>query len=250
MPLYQYWCKKLNEIPRYHRKQWEFVYICQVLYERAMLFENATAVGFGVGKEPLVAYFASLGINTLATDLDLTQARDLGWVSTDQHSNDLASLNDRGLCNSEKFLQHTRFRNVDMNHVPKDLGSFDFCWSSCAFEHLGSIQKGLQFVIESARHLKPGGVAVHTTEYNVTSNEDTLDNNPAFVIFRKCDLEALALALHSLGYIVETIDFESGSDELERYVDLPPYLEAPHLRLQLAGQYTATSIGIIIHAPT
>jgi hypothetical protein len=25
MPLYTYWCKKLGEAPKFHRKQWEFV---------------------------------------------------------------------------------------------------------------------------------------------------------------------------------------------------------------------------------
>lgn len=249
MPLYQYWCEKLGEIPRYHRKQWEFVYICQALYERGALKQGASGVGFGVGKEPLVSYFASLGVDVLATDLDLSRAQDLGWVSTDQHSNSLSSLNERRLCEDSLFSQKAKFRNVDMNHLPDDLGRFDFCWSSCAFEHLGSISKGLEFVINSAKILKPGGIAVHTTEFNVSSNEDTLDNNPAFVIFRRRDLEALALALNALGYVAEPFDFESGSDELERYVDLPPYLDAPHLRLQLAGKYTSTSVGIIVHAP-
>jgi SAM-dependent methyltransferase len=136
-----------------------------------------------------------------------------------------------------------------MNHIPKDIGAFDFCWSSCAFEHLGSIRKGLDFVMNSARLLKPGGVAVHTTEYNVTSNSKTLDNNPSFVIFRRCDIELLVDELKFEGFEVDPIDFSSGEDGLERYVDLPPYLDEPHLRLQLAGEYVSTSLGVIIRAP-
>lgn len=249
MPLYTYWCNQLAEKPRFHRKQWEFVFICQVLFERGYLTSGMSGIGFGVGKEPLVSYFASQGVEVLATDLEMNKAQELGWVSTEQHSNDLLSLNERGLCPQDDFVRLAKFINVDMNHIPKNIGNFDFCWSSCAFEHLGSIRKGLDFVINSARLLKPGGIAVHTTEYNLTSNDRTLDNNPSFVIFRRRDIEQHVNELQLMGYQVEPIDFSPGNDELERYVDLPPYLEEPHLRLQLAGEFTSTSIGLIIRAP-
>jgi hypothetical protein len=249
MPLYQYWCRKLHQVPNYHRKQWEWVYICQVLYERGSLKPGLNGLGFGVGKEPLVPLFASFDVNILATDLDLTKAKDLGWVQTNQHSDGLRDLNGQGICPDSVFGSRVSFKYVDMNSVPTDLGSFDFIWSSCAFEHLGSIRQGLDFVINSSKLLAPGGVAVHTTEFNITSNERTLDNNPSFVLFRKKDLEILTEELRALGYLVEPIDFEAGSDTLERYVDLPPYVDTPHLRLQLAGEYTSTSAGIVIHAP-
>lgn len=249
LPLYTYWCRVLGETPRFHRKQWEFVYICQTLYERGYLQEGFSGIGFGVGKEPLVSYFASCGAEVLATDLDFSKAEELGCVSTDQHSDSLNALNERGLCESNKFNTLAKFRNVDMNHIPENIGNFDFCWSSCAFEHLGSIRKGLDFVIKSARLLKPGGIAVHTTEYNITSNSKTLDNNPSFVIFRRRDIELLVDELKSEGFQVEPIDFSSGEDELERYIDLPPYIDEPHLRLQLAGEFVSTSLGIIIRAP-
>lgn len=246
LPLYAYWCKNLGETPRFHRKQWEFVFICQVLYERGFLRSGMSAIGFGVGKEPLASYFANCGVRVLATDLDFSKAVELGWTSTDQHADNLDQLNERGLCNPQEFNRLVSFRNVDMNCIPEDIGAYDICWSSCAFEHLGSIRKGLDFVRNSARLLKPGGIAVHTTEYNLSSNSETLDNNPSFVIFRRCDVELLIKELASEGYQVEPIDFTAGEDELERYVDLPPYVDEPHLRLQLADKYTSTSLGIII----
>lgn len=249
LPLYTYWCRALGEVPRFHRKQWEFVYICQVLFERGYLSKGMSALGFGVGKEPLVSFFANHGVRVLATDLDFSKAAELGWVSTGQHSHNLASLNERGLCDPNLFGQLVNFRSVDMNDVPGDIGSYDICWSSCAFEHLGSIRKGLDFVRRSAKLLKPGGIAVHTTEYNIESNDRTLDNNPAFVIFRRRDIELLVQELSSDGYFVEAIDFSAGEDELERYIDMPPYIDEPHLRLQLSGEYTSTSIGIIVRAP-
>jgi SAM-dependent methyltransferase len=247
MPLYRYWCSSIKEQPRLHRKQWEFVYICQALYERGLLMPGRKGLGFGVGKEPLPALFASYGASILASDLDLNTAKDLGWVDTSQHSNDLSELNTLGLCEEEMFKLAVKFRNIDMNFVPKDLHDFDFCWSSCAFEHLGSISKGLDFVRASVDTLKPGGIAIHTTELNLSSNTDTLDNNPSFVIFRRRDLEALATSLEKDGHWVEPIDFYSGDDPIEQLIDMPPYIHEPHLRLELAGKYVSTSIGLIIH---
>ena len=46
-----------------------------------------------------------------------------------------------------------------MNEVPSDLGPCDFVWSSCALEHLGSPEKGMEFALASARLLAPGGSA-------------------------------------------------------------------------------------------
>lgn len=250
MPLYAYWCNQFKETPKLHRKQWEYVYICQVLHERGLLQHGRRAIGFGVGKEPLPAFFASQGIRVLATDQDIESARKSGWVHTNQHSTDVSSLNDRGICDPATMAANTEFRNVDMNAIPKDLGGFDFCWSSCAFEHLGSISRGLQFVLNSAKLLKPGGICIHTTEYNVFSNDDTIDDNPSFVIFRRRDIEHLATMLNQAGFVVEPIDFWPGEDQLEQYIDLPPYLDEPHLRLELAGRFVSTSIGLIVRAPT
>lgn len=246
LPLYTYWCKQLRKAPLFHRKQWEFIYICQVLFERGYIRDGLTALGFGVGKEPLVSYFSSQGLNVMATDLDSDKAKNLGWVQTDQHSDELLSLNELNICPEGIFHKNTKFRSVDMNDIPADIGKYDICWSSCAFEHLGSIRKGMDFVINSCRLLKPGGIAVHTTEFNVSSNDDTLDNNPNYVIFRKKDIEQLADELRNEGFIVEAIDFTAGEDELEQYIDLPPYIDEPHLRLELAGMYVSTSLGIII----
>ncbi len=249
MPLYTYWCNEFRETPRYHRKQWEFVYICQTLFERGYLVPGKRAVGFGVGREPLVSLFASRGVSVLASDLDIEDAKRLGWVSTNQHSDDQSDLNQLGLCEPNEFNRLVTFKNIDMNKIPVDIGCFDFCWSSCAFEHLGSIRRGLDFVLNSARLLKSGGMAVHTTEFNVSSNDRTLDNNESFVIFRRQDIELLVSELSAENFVVEAIDYFSDTDSLEQYIDMPPYQEKLHLRLQLAGEFTATSIGIIVKRP-
>ncbi|HZI52320.1 MAG TPA: hypothetical protein VFD56_01350, partial [Chitinophagaceae bacterium] len=49
------------------------------------------------------------------------------------------------LCDEDLFRKSVVYRAVDMNKIPGDLVDFDFNWSSCSFEHLGSIEKGMRF---------------------------------------------------------------------------------------------------------
>jgi SAM-dependent methyltransferase len=241
---YARWCLTLGEPVAMHRKKWEFTYVCQALEERGLLQSGARGLGFGVGREPLVAYFASRGCHVLATDLGGDEARAKGWERGEQYASSLDQLNDRGLCEWDAFRERVRYRSVDMNALPDDLTGFDFCWSACAFEHLGSIEKGLDFVANSLRTLKPGGLAIHTTEFNLSSNDDTVETGHT-VIFRRRDVEALADRLRAEGHHVEPLDFDRGTGVLDRYVDVPPYLEEPHLRLRLE-RYDCTSIGLIV----
>ena len=34
---YRRWCSEIKEVPRFHRKQWEFAYILQALWERGCM---------------------------------------------------------------------------------------------------------------------------------------------------------------------------------------------------------------------
>ena len=120
---------------------------------------------------------------------------------------------------------------------------FDFTWSSCSFEHCGSIELGKKFLIDQMKCLRPGGIAVHTTEYNLSSNEDTIEQG-ALVLFRKKDIEDMVQTLRDLGHEIE-IDLESGTELKNTCVDLPPYTFNPHLRLKLLN-WVSTSIGLII----
>lgn len=247
LPLYQYWCIKMNQAPEFKRKQWEFVYIIQCLYERGLLNAVSSGVGFGVGKEPLVSLFASKGCDVLATDISEETGRKLGWVQSDQHTGDSYDpLWIEEICSRSEFKQRVSFRHVDMNDIPDDIQSFDFCWSACAFEHLGSIKKGLEFVEKSLRCIKPGGLAVHTSEYNLSSNENTQDDNPYLVLFRQRDYKKLFERLESAGHKVYPVSFEPGEGYVDNFVDIPPYYRKNmHLNL-LIGKYVTTSFGLVI----
>ncbi|MEZ5175362.1 MAG: hypothetical protein R2823_04070 [Acidimicrobiia bacterium] len=241
-----YWCVQLDIFPQYGRKWWEFAFICQALWERGLLAPGHSGLGFGVGIERLPALFAQLGCTVVATDAPFDHAEATGWAdSSVQYAADgLGSLRYDEICDPDTFFQRVRFRAVDMNEVPSDLANrFDFTWSSCAFEHLGSLDAGARFVERSIECLVPGGVAVHTTEYTLDPLR-TVETGPT-VLYRALDLAALMDRIRSSGHEVEPLDLDIGNGLLDRYVDLPPYRTEPHLKLALEG-FVTTSIGLII----
>jgi hypothetical protein len=230
---------------RMHRKIWEHCFIAQALNERGMLAPGRRGLGFAVGHEPLPELFASLGCNILATDLapDLAPNQAVNWTTTGQHAASLQDLNIRGICDPDLFQQQVSFRYVDMRDLPDDLGSYDFIWSACALEHLGTLKLGEEFIYASLKYLKPGGVAVHTTEYNLQSNFWTVTKG-LNVIYRKRDFERIAQRLRQRGYRID-LDFTRGNLPYDHIVDKYPFGQDAHLTLMLGG-YVVTSFAMII----
>jgi Methyltransferase domain len=239
-----YWCAetRLPHPPIFHRKLWEYAYILQALSEAGMLAPGRRGLGFGVGKEPLVAVMAQRGCEIVATDLDLEEATKQGWAPSGQYAATLEALNDRSICPPDRFASKVSYRVADMNKIDPDLVGFDFVYSSCAFEHLGSIEQGLQFVKNSINCLRPGGIAVHTTEFNVFSNDATIDHQQT-VLFRRQDIERLAAELLDRGHEI-VLNYNTGSWQFDRHVDVPPW-SGIHLKIQLE-QYVTTSFGLLI----
>lgn len=258
-PEYKYWADQLNgccvigkgrdrcQAPRFCRKQWEFVYILRVLQLHGMLKEGIRGIGFGVGKEPLSAVLAKHGVQVLATDLDSNYAKSRLWATSGQHAQKLEDLKSCNICDEDTFSRRVRFEAVDMNKIPETFRGFDFCWSACAFEHLGSINSGIKFVRNSLNCLKPGGVAVHTTEYNCYSDARTIRYG-ATVLFRMRDLLKLGADLRAQGHGIQFNLFQ-GNDPVDLHVDVPPYAFDPHLKIELR-KFVTSSIGLLVTVAT
>ena len=137
-------------------------------------------------------------------------------------------------------------REVDMNAIPEDLGRFDLVWSCCALEHLGSPRAGLDFVLETLRLLNPGGIAVHTTELELTRRESTADYGN-IVVYRLADLESLVEEIRARGFEITTNWYVSLETPIDRFVCPPPHV-SPHLKL-LLGESVTTSVGLIVSRP-
>lgn len=244
---FAYWCQQMKVPVAYHRKMWEFCYILQVLYDYDLLKPRFKGLGFGCGEEPLPSLLAAYDIEITATDLDPQESASKGWLETNQSMASVDKIWISHLCSQELFAKNVNLKYVDMNNIPPDLANkYDFCWSACALEHLGSIKKGLQFIEKSLDTLVPGGVCIHTTELNYLQEEKTIDNEGT-VLFRKRDFMELAQRLIDQGHQVAPLNFDIGSGFLDKFIDIPPYqspLDA-HLKL-LVGGFATTSFGIIV----
>jgi hypothetical protein len=232
---------------RYHRKHWEWAAIAQALDERGMLAPGRRGCGFAVGREPLACLFARHGADILVTDLAAADDNAGSWSATGQHAASLDALYWPDLVSRETFDARVRFAAQDMRALrPAELGTFDFLWSSCSFEHLGDLESGLQFVLRSADLLRPGGVAVHTTEFNLSSGDATLATGDS-VIYRQRDIASLARRLRLIGCAMERFDDFAGTEAEDIEYDTPPYYEndRQHVKLLLGG-FVSTSCLLII----
>lgn len=228
-PWFRFWCDKLRIAPLPHRKLWEYAYILQNAYALGKLSPGNRAIGFGCGLEPLPSFLASKGVEVTVTDLDPDKVAGMGWAETGQHLSSLEKAFIPDLVERQIFEDLVSIRYVDMNAIPLDTyEQFDFCWSVCALEHLGSIKAGLDFIRNSLDCLRSGGVAIHTTEFNYSRTSKTVDNWPT-VLFLRRHFEELAKALQDDGFEVFPLDFDVGSRPLDCFVDLPPYTWDPSL---------------------
>lgn len=229
-----------------HRKVWEYVYVLRAAEQYGLLKPERGAVGFGVGTEPLPAALARYGMEVVATDQGGTEPAAESWVATGQHMSGLEALSNPGIVADDVLARLVRTRTVDMNAIPDDLGQHDLVWSCCALEHLGSPRAGLDFVLETLQLLKPGGVAVHTTELELTRRAQTADYGN-LAVYRLADLERLISDIRDRGFEIDANWYVSLETAEDRFVCPPPYA-LPHLKL-LVGDSVTTSVGLIVRRP-
>jgi len=141
----------------FHRKVWEF---CQTIYglrKLKRLSPEAVVLGIGCGHEELMYFLANRVKVVYATDL--YEGAYLGGESA-------ADV----LAHPDKYAPF-RYREDRLNILRMDArrldfedGAFDFLFSLSSLEHFGKRKEQLAALKEMHRVLKPGGVAVLTTE--------------------------------------------------------------------------------------
>jgi hypothetical protein len=228
--------------PQFHRKLWEWAFILHHAEREGRVGAGMKALGFGVGLEKLPAIFASRGCKVVATDGPTNVAHE--WVDTGQHSLHKSQLFCDFIIDKDRFDSLVSFEECDMNDISPHLRDFDLCWSACSLEHLGSLDAGIEFIANSLKTLKPGGIAIHTTEFNVSSETKTVESGPT-VIYRRSDIDRMRNRLEKDGYSVRPITIPTAVSAIDKHVDFPPYSHNPHLKLKLMD-YVTTSIGIVV----
>ena len=252
----RHWCNELKIPVIYHRKVWELAFVLQSIHNAGHMRPGARGLGFGCGQESLPSYFAARDMTIVATDQAPQSAERAGWVQTGQHTTAVEQCFMPHLVDRARFDRNVGMRFVDMNGIPDDLSGFDFCWSICALEHLGSIDRGLAFIENSLKTLRPGGLSVHTTEFNIRDEGGTVDNWPT-VAFQRRHMERITARLRAQGHKVAPFDYSLGDGPLDRFVDLPPFShdlpehintwlgQPAHIKLAMDG-LVVTCIGIVV----
>jgi hypothetical protein len=249
---YKHWAKELKQTKEFvenpiHNKFWQNAAIIESINENGLLKSGTKAIGFGVGNERVPAMLAKHSIYVTATDQDPETGKQKGW-DNGQLAHGLNSLNKFGICTKAQQNKYIEYRQNDMNKIKKSFfGKYDIVWSNCALGHLGGIPQGLNFIENSLMCLKPGGIAVHTTELNIISNERTLDSGGT-VLFRAKDLEALFFRLRKKGFKCELMKMNLGSTKEDMNVSFEPYPENNLLKLSVLG-YVMSQIIVTIRKP-
>ena len=247
---YSYWPYRLDiSYPvSPQRKWWEFIEIANILF-RVTGLDGKKGIGFGVGEEPMTSALASLGSTILATDIGANHESSKDW-DNGQLAKNIESLYKPEIIDRDKFDKNVRFEELDMNNILDRVDlveEFDFSFSCGSIEHIGGIEQTIQFLVNQMEVLKPGGIAVHTTEYNLESNDETL-NAHNICLLRIKDLEELDKRLKEKGYELLPIDYSLGEEPEDTFVDRPPHQFHQHLKLESCG-FTHTSILLVIRKP-
>lgn len=232
---------------RYHNKAWQNAIILQALDERGYIKPGNRALGFGVGMERVPSALAALGLQVTATDQDFKSGEKGGW-NNGQLTRTRKDLNQHNIAPTKLFNQNVEFENCDMTKISKKFNNkYDIIWSNCALGHLGSIDASLSFIEKSLDCLKPGGIAVHTTETNVVSNTDTIETGGT-VIFRRSDLTKLLHRLRSQGYKCAPLSLDFGKDLEDMGFSFDPFEDDVLLKLN-AGGYILSQMVLIVQKP-
>jgi 2-polyprenyl-3-methyl-5-hydroxy-6-metoxy-1,4-benzoquinol methylase len=253
-----YWCQELKTPVVFHRKIWELAYVLQAIYDHGSIREGTRGLGFGCGREPIPSYLGQQGVSVTVTDQAPEALQEQGWAKSGEYTESVDLAFHEKLISYEKFKQKIDFRYVDMNNINENLRNYDFCWSVCAYEHLGSIQKGMDFIENALKTVRPGGLSVHTTEFNFFNDNETIDNWMT-VLFQKKHFIEIAQRLEAQGHKVAPLNFDVGAGPLDRFIDVPPYAGdwssdmqkawepggSSHIKLCVDG-FPSTCFGLIV----
>jgi SAM-dependent methyltransferase len=165
---------ELQESARLHRKQWEFAMIFLTLQKLDLLKSDKIGLSLGGGNERVLYSIAKHIKKLYVTDLyDDNTSWDCARTSD---PNEFIKASMPFPIDVEK-IQAIR---MDMRNLDFGDNSFDFCYSSCAIEHIGKDEDFIQHFNEVNRVLKEGGVYVLTTELQFGDETIRDQNNYIF----------------------------------------------------------------------
>jgi len=145
-----------------YRKGWEWTHCVYGLSKLGAIKPEATALGVGAGREPVIFWLADRVTMVTATDLYGNEI----WSKNAGVEAPAAILEDcKAFCPRSFKVENVRFENADGVNLPYSDSSFDFCWSLSSIEHFGGLEAAAKAIAEMGRVTKPGGIVCVATEY-------------------------------------------------------------------------------------
>jgi SAM-dependent methyltransferase len=196
---------ELRETPRFHRKQWESAMIFLALKEQGKLDSDRLGLSMGGGKELIAYALAPRTRQLVVTDLyDINT----GWDCAKTDDPDTYIRHNKPFSVDDAKLKALR---MDMRDLKFADNTFDFCYSTCAVEHIGETADFFRHFNEVALVLKDDGVYVFTTEFLFGDTTIRDDHNFVFAIHELRDILAASdlvvdhpfdarLSMHSIHY--------------------------------------------------
>jgi SAM-dependent methyltransferase len=202
--------QKLSSEGFIHRKDWEWALGIIAMRRFGKLNEKSTAIGVGSGTEPVPFYLANKVKHVYATDL---YGQNDGWKRAAPSDFPENPKKYATFPYKEDALTVLRMDGTRLD-FPSE--SFDIAFSFSSIEHFGGDRKNhsgaLRSLKEIERVLKPGGLAVITTEYIINDKEHPEFFNRRTIYSDLIDkLERLKL--------VEPIDLRITSKTLDTVID-------------------------------
>ena len=213
----------------FHRKIWEFNQALYGLRTLGRLAPESTALGIGCGHEELMYFLANRIARVVATDL--YEGSYLGGESEAdvlEHPEKYAPFNYR--------TAHLEVRRMNGLSLDAPDASFDFVFCLSSIEHFGRRRDKLQALVEMFRVLKPGGVAVVTTELVL----NRLGGGPQYF-----SVGTLASLIRQAGFVLdEPLDLHVEQEYAAQPLALPmDAFTTPHVVLRNFNTiYTSVSL--------
>ncbi len=222
----------------FHRKIWEFTHTIYILKKSGYLYPKNKGLAIGAGREQIL-YYLAYKIEKI-TGIDLFEGNYIGG----EDEPDIPK-------NPQKYAPFI-YPEANLDIIKMDAlnlkfkdNSFDFIFSASSIEHFGSKKNILKSIKEMYRVLKPGGIAVITTEIKLNR---LACNIPNTIIF---ELNELLTLFKQSGFLLydNEIDIRIEDYYLNNWVKLPQEVfKSPHVILRFLRSIF-TSVAIVFKKP-
>jgi hypothetical protein len=222
--------------PTRTRAKWENAWLVSVLATAGLIAPGRRGLAIDPGRERVASLLASRGAEVLGIGADPGDARGIEARRSRLFYPEIVPIEE-----FDRLVRFAAFEPTAIGGFPA--ASMDFCFSFGMPGRLRSIEATLAFIEASLAPLRPGGLALHCLDFNLSSDKTTWEL-PNLVLLRRCDIEALAERLAPAGHRILAFNTHPGTDLLDEQVSATPGGTSGHR--QRHGVVVATSFGLAI----